>query len=270
MNFRARYITSWHCFRSTCGATRQCGLVSSRRTWRKFLTETPESETFSHCRGTRPSEDTKHDEEVLREVRARRITRTCRSYIPFLVLPARGVLRPSGHWAYSGTQRAPVRDTGRKGEEGGHGQEARKQTREEGGTKRARRVASVRVTPTLPIRAQTPLFAHLSCLSFSLCPATLSIYLYSFLIRAACRGPTPLAVGLRRNTRGPVPRMRARDGPQALERAERTEHVTLLCSALLRSVLGEERLLQRHSKRHITSFFVVRNIRCGYRPAVSR
>ena len=85
---------------------------------------------------------------------------------------------------------------------------ARGRRKEERASERANACNS----PTLPIRTQSPLFAKESpSLSLSLCLSLLlSIYLYSFLIRAACRGLTPFARGPhRRNTRGPVPRMRA-------------------------------------------------------------
>lgn len=89
-------------------------------------------------------------------------------------------------------------------------------------------------SPTLPIRARTPLFAVESPF-LSLCLSLLSIYLYSFLIRAACRGLTPFARGPhRRNTRGPVPRMgapRRASGPPSWQ----TEDALHLFHALLSS-----------------------------------
>lgn len=98
--------------------------------------------------------------------------------------------------AYSGTQRAPMRD---RGFEGGRRQQGpASKEREEGGTRtraRGERIVSVRVTPTLPIRARSslPFILCTTCLSFSVPRAGPSIYLYSFLIRVACRGTMPLS-----------------------------------------------------------------------------
>jgi len=120
----------------------------------------------------------------------------------------------------------------REGEETGQGPASERRGRRNGARGVARRCAC---NSALPIRARTLSPSPSPCVSsFSVCPSLLSIYLYSFLIRVACRGPrhapspSPSPVAIRKA------RFRVcvlRDGPRALERP-RTEDA-LLCSALL-------------------------------------
>lgn len=164
---------------------------------------------------------------------------------------------------------AGPRVCGTRGERGGAGRGPQASAGPARGRRNER--ASVRVgacnSPTLPIRARTPLFAER--VSFSFCLSLLSIYLYSFLIRAACRGPTPLAVGLTVGIRGARFRVCVlRDGPRAPERAHRGRSASL-CSALLRSVLlrsvfceGQLLLLLRRCrlKRYTAFLYIVCDI----------
>lgn len=164
----------------------------------------------------------------------------------FVPTPARGVLRPSGHWSILWDSAGP--DAGQGIWRGRRRQGPASKEREEGGTRtraRGERVVSVRITPTLPIRARSSLPFPLctTCLSFSVPRAGPPIYLYSFLIRVACRGTTPLSPWASPSEyAGTRFRVCVRASGPVSERAYEPRTL-LLCSALFCSC--EERLLIR-------------------------